>query len=96
MAPRPAAMAVMVLLAGNAALASPTSNEYQQCHRVAALTLQYCLDETPGNLHGPGCWEKSRHSQERCYGEVRASHQRPPRPPPPPPPPRPVPPPPPR
>ena len=79
--PLPAAMAVMALLAlvaAGAALASPTSSEFQQCHRVAAATLQYCLDETPGNLHGPGCWQKSRRSQERCYDEVRASHQRPP------------------
>ncbi len=78
-------LATMALLAGGAALASPTDNEYQQCHRMAAATLQYCLDESPGNLHGPGCWETSRRIQKRCYGEVRASHQRPPRPPPQPP-----------
>ncbi|WP_143072502.1 MULTISPECIES: hypothetical protein [unclassified Variovorax] len=57
------------------ALASPTSNEYLPCHALAARTLQSCLDASPG-AEGTPCWPESRRARDRCYAEVRASHDR--------------------
>lgn len=64
----------MVLMgAMPAALASPTANEYQACHRQAARVVEMCLDDTPGG-DGANCWKRAQAHQQACYREVRAAH----------------------
>lgn len=79
----PARAGVWLLgLAATAALASPTSNEYARCHRLAAATLEHCLNAQPGAHASDACWTQSRQRQQVCYRELRESHSRPaPRPP---------------
>ncbi|QRR35877.1 hypothetical protein JNX00_08460 [Hydrogenophaga sp. YM1] len=69
--------AVTAGLALGTAWASPTSDEFRHCHRVAAAALQFCLDKNPGGRHGEACWTQSRRQQQACYREVRESHRRP-------------------
>jgi hypothetical protein len=56
------------------AIASPTSNEYLPCHKMAASMLLNCLDERPGYVNDQ-CWESSRHQTNVCYAEVKKSHR---------------------
>lgn len=57
------------------AQASPTSNEYEACHRRAAATLQSCLDTAPGRPPDR-CWADARRANDLCYAQVRESHRR--------------------
>ena len=54
----------------SAALASPTSNQYEECHALAAASLRSCLDAA-GTALPQQCWSDSRRHVQRCYGEVR-------------------------
>jgi hypothetical protein len=56
------------------ALASPTSDDYRKCHRVAAATLTDCLDQTPGQA-STQCWATSERSNRNCYRSVQQDHQ---------------------
>lgn len=64
---------VALMTAMSAAIASPTDNEYQACHRQAARVVEMCLDETPGG-DGTHCWKRAQAHQRACYREVRAAH----------------------
>ena len=61
--------------AASLALASPTDNEFRTCHKLAAATLQHCLDEQPG-ADRPQCWSKSRAAAKRCDADIREEHRR--------------------
>jgi hypothetical protein len=61
------------LVISHGAWASPTPEDYRQCHRMAATVMQRCLDEAPGARHGNQCWEMSRQTQKTCYREMRTS-----------------------
>ncbi|MFT2090620.1 hypothetical protein [Paraglaciecola sp. 2405UD69-4] len=49
--------------------ASPTSNEFVPCKKLAVAKLKYCLNDDNEN-----CWAKSKASYEACYKNVLASH----------------------
>lgn len=56
------------------AYASPTPDEYRQCHQLAAQSVQRCLDERPGYDSAP-CWRSAQDAQAKCYADLRASHR---------------------
>lgn len=56
------------------AFASPTSDEFMPCHRLASSTLLQCLDQNPG-LHDGKCWDSARKLNEACYDKVRKDHR---------------------
>ena len=64
----------LCLLAGTAQ-ASPTANEYEPCHKLGAYYLQTCLDRAAGQQQ-PQCWTEAHTAVDRCYTEVRASHDK--------------------
>ncbi len=63
---------VLLLLVPVSVLASPSPDDYRQCHRAAATVLQRCLDAVPGSRHGSRCWDQSRRANEACYREQRS------------------------
>ena len=67
------ARCIALILVTSPVTASPTANEYQQCHRAAAEYLQRCLDERPG-YDNAQCWDRAKKLQAKCYADVRASH----------------------
>ena len=66
-------IALVISLSAGLAFASPTSADYEVCHRKAALTLQMCLDSQAGG-DSPECWSEARRVNQRCYTSVRASY----------------------
>ncbi|HJV76373.1 MAG TPA: hypothetical protein VJ654_19280 [Noviherbaspirillum sp.] len=58
----------------SAAFASPTSDEFMQCHRVASSALLRCLDQSPG-LQDDKCWESTRSMNDACYDRVRKDYR---------------------
>ena len=75
MSARALLLACCAVLAAWSAHASPTDNEYQACHRLAAKLLQHCLDEAPGRAQ-PQCFARARRANEACYADVRERHRR--------------------
>lgn len=67
---------VLWTLHWSSAVASPTSNEYEPCHRTAAALLQACLDENPGSINDT-CWTKARSANQSCYTMVNDQHRKP-------------------
>ncbi len=53
--------------------ASPTANEFEPCHRAAAMRLQRCLSEA-GTGAGDGCWTQVRTHHQACRAEVVRQH----------------------
>ena len=62
------------MLCAELALASPTSDEYLKCHRLAAATLTACLDQAPGQAPKK-CWVTSERANRNCYRAVQLDHQ---------------------
>ena len=58
------------------ALASPTANEFERCHRGAALSLQHCLSEA-GMGDASACWPQAQAHHQNCWREVVKEHQPP-------------------
>lgn len=56
-----------------AAFASPTSDEFLNCHRMASSALLTCLDQRPGYQNG-NCWDSARSMNDACYDNVRKEH----------------------
>jgi hypothetical protein len=56
----------------SAALASPTSNQYEECHALAAAGLRSCLDAA-GTALPQHCWSDSRRHVQRCYRDLRGT-----------------------
>lgn len=63
------------LLCGLAPLAaaSPTANEFEPCHRAAAMQLQRCLSEV-GTGEGGACWTQAQTRHQACRAEVVRQH----------------------
>ncbi|MES3023239.1 MAG: hypothetical protein V4857_16865 [Pseudomonadota bacterium] len=55
-------------------VASPTSNEYAPCHKLAAYSLTACLEQNPGYVNDK-CWKESKRQNDACYAGVRESHR---------------------
>ena len=66
-----AGLAVQVAIA----MASPTSNEFTFCHRLAAASFFECLEEKSGQTDRV-CLDSALRQKDRCYAEVKASHRR--------------------
>ena len=49
--------------------ASPTSNEFISCKKLAVATLEYCLKDDDNN-----CWTKSKTSYNLCRKDVIKTH----------------------
>ena len=49
--------------------ASPTSNEFIPCKKLAVTMLKYCLKDNDNN-----CWTKSKTSYDSCRKDVIQSH----------------------
>jgi hypothetical protein len=58
------------------ALASPTANEFEPCHRGAAWRLQHCLSKA-GMGDGAACWPQAQAYHQQCRQAVVQEHQRP-------------------
>jgi hypothetical protein len=58
------------------ALASPTANEFERCHRGAALILQHCLNKA-GQGDDAACWPQAQTYHRDCRTEVVQEHQPP-------------------
>lgn len=56
------------------AIASPTSQDYEVCHRQASWILQECLNDNAG--HPDPCWSKARSEHEACYAKVNKGYRR--------------------
>lgn len=57
-----------------AAFASPTSDEFLHCHRMASSALLTCLDQSPGYKDGK-CWDSAKSLNDTCYDGVRKDHR---------------------
>ncbi len=69
---RVACMALLYCLGSSYAVASPTSADYRECHRVAAATLQACLDKTPGYRDASrDCGSQATRANDACYDRIR-------------------------
>ena len=61
---------VIVGLFFNASInATPTSNEFIPCKKMAVAMLEYCLKDDDGN-----CWSKSKAHYESCRKDVIQRH----------------------
>ena len=47
-------------------VASPTSADFEDCHKQASSSLLYCLNETPGIVN-EACWLNSKKINATCY-----------------------------
>jgi hypothetical protein len=54
-------------------VASPTSNEFEACERLAVLSLQGCLDHE-NNVKNSQCWQQSKRDYEQCRERVISRH----------------------
>lgn len=49
--------------------ASPTSDEFKKCKKLAVIYLQYCLDNNDKD-----CWKNSEGNYKSCLKKVRRVH----------------------
>ena len=59
----------MVLIFAGHINASPTSNEFVPCKKIAVAKLEYCLMDDDKN-----CWSESKASYESCRKDVIQQH----------------------
>ena len=69
-------IATIALLGVNAVNASPTSNEFEECHVLASKSLLYCLNKNMNSSSNGKCWIKSRESYKFCHTRVIKRHDR--------------------
>ena len=60
---------IVGLLYGTSIQASPTSNEFVPCKKLAVARLNHCLKEDDNN-----CWSKSKASYNSCRKNVIKRH----------------------
>ncbi len=65
----------LLLTALQAACASPTSADFEVCHRAAAAALEQCLDRHTGP-NDDMCWSDARKTKRRCYADVNEKYAR--------------------
>ena len=58
-----------MLFANSNLSASPTSNEFIPCKKLAVAVLEHCLDKDKKH-----CWKKSKTKFQSCRKEVIESH----------------------
>ncbi len=54
-------------------LASPTSNEFKSCNKLAVKYLETCLDKNI-NSKANGCWKTAETQFKQCVAKVKNSH----------------------
>lgn len=54
--------------------ASPTAEDFRNCHRVAAAALEACLNENPGSQNTSICFNSSSGVLSKCVTELKSSH----------------------
>ena len=69
-------IATIALLGVNAVNASPTSNEFEECHVLASKSLLYCLNKNMNSSSNGKCWIMSRESYKSCHTRVIKRHDR--------------------
>jgi len=69
-------IATIALLGVNVVNASPTSNEFEECHILASKSLLYCLNKNMNSSSNGKCWIKSRASYKSCHTRVTKRHDR--------------------
>lgn len=70
-----AAICALFLTAIQGAYASPTSEDFQFCHRAAAASLEHCLDRHMG-AGDKICWSEARTMKQRCYADINKKYAR--------------------
>lgn len=56
--------------------ASPTSNQFEACHKQAAAVLYHCLEKRAGHKgKGDECWQESKQHNQACYSDLFESHK---------------------
>ena len=56
--------------------ASPTSNEFEECHVLASKILLGCLNKNTNNIYIDQCWSGSKLSYDSCHAGVMKRHDR--------------------
>ncbi len=69
------AVCSLLLTALQAVHASPTSEDFEVCHRAAATSLEQCLDRRTGTNDNI-CWSDARKMKRRCYADVNQKYAR--------------------
>lgn len=69
-------MALFSLSVSSSANASPTSNEFEECHELAAKILLGCLNKNTNSIYIGQCWHGSKSSYDSCRSEVMSRHDR--------------------
>lgn len=55
-------------------MASPTSNEFEVCRKIAVDSLQRCLGESSPRVVDEACWQRSLQWTRSCHEGVHRSH----------------------
>ena len=71
-----ATMIVVLTMLFNSASASPTSNEFEECHDRAAKILLGCLNKNTNSIYIDQCWGGSKSSYHACHSDVMSRHDR--------------------
>lgn len=69
------AVCTLLLTSLQATYASPTSEDFEFCHRAAAASLEQCLNRhiaANDNI----CWSDARKMKRRCYADVNERYVR--------------------
>ncbi|MGF1761774.1 hypothetical protein [Aliivibrio kagoshimensis] len=66
-------LTVSLLFFLGSVVASPTSNEFEACERLAVFSLQGCLD-LEKNVKNSQCWQQSKRDYEQCRKRVISRH----------------------
>ena len=53
--------------------ASPTTSDFEICHKMAATTLEQCLNQHH-NTDGVKCWDTAKRKNASCYQQINASY----------------------
>ena len=67
------AIFISLLLLSRVSLASPTSNEFDACKKLAVKSLEACLS-TNVISETAECWKRSKNSFKSCVKKVKKLH----------------------
>lgn len=54
--------------------ASATRADFEKCHKLAAATLEQCLNSHASLPSREICWQQARKANEQCYAEVHKTY----------------------